>query len=71
VVFVPGSKKPKLIAVGPSGSDYSTDGGESWRSISLEGFHSASFTSLNGWAVGEAGRIAVYSNPRALAEKQE
>lgn len=67
VLFVPGAKKLTLIAVGPSGSDYSTDGGESWTRISLEGFHSASFASSNaGWAVGEGGRIARYSNSRPL-----
>lgn len=65
VAFLPGRKKPMLIAVGPSGSDYSTDGGNSWMSISSDGFHSTSFASRNvGWAVGEAGRVAMYSNTR-------
>ncbi|HEX8175746.1 MAG TPA: hypothetical protein VF543_11565 [Pyrinomonadaceae bacterium] len=71
VAFVPGAKKPLLIAVGPSGSEYSTDRGQSWTVLGAEGFHSTSFASIYGWAVGEGGRVAVYSNPRALAEKQK
>lgn len=71
VVFVPGMKKPTLIAVGPSGSEYSTDAGESWNVMGAEGFHSTSFASLYGWAVGESGRVSVYTNPRALSEKQK
>lgn len=62
VVFVPAtSPTPLLVTVGPSGSDYSVDGGKSWRSLGAEGFHSTSFKTLSsGWAVGEAGRIAMY-----------
>jgi photosystem II stability/assembly factor-like uncharacterized protein len=67
VIFLPGKGKPKLIAVGPSGSDYSTNGGKSWTSIGAEGFHSTSFASSNsGWAVGEGGRIAKYSSASSL-----
>lgn len=53
---------PTLIAVGPSGSDYSTDQGASWKSFSAEGFHTASFAhaSGTGWAAGEQGRIAKF-----------
>ncbi|MGH9942368.1 MAG: WD40/YVTN/BNR-like repeat-containing protein [Pyrinomonadaceae bacterium] len=63
VVSVPGSSHPRLIAVGPTGSDDSMSGGRSWRSLGVEGFHGASFArSLGvGWAVGENGRIAVYA----------
>ncbi len=61
VVSIPGPVTPTLIAVGPSGSDYSADGGKSWRSIGAEGFHSTSFKGLrSGWAVGEGGRVATY-----------
>jgi photosystem II stability/assembly factor-like uncharacterized protein len=61
VVFVPGKGKPTLIAVGPAGSDYSTDRGRNWVNMSVEGFHSASFAGAgSGWAVGEGGRIAKY-----------
>ena len=55
-------RAPMLIAVGPSGSDYSTDGGASWKSFGAEGFHTVSFAhaSGTGWAAGEQGRIAKY-----------
>jgi photosystem II stability/assembly factor-like uncharacterized protein len=65
VAYVPRTIGPVLIAVGPSGSDYSLDQGKSWKSISAEGYHSASFAgpANAGWAVGEGGRIAKYSGP--------
>ncbi|HEV3467705.1 MAG TPA: hypothetical protein VG148_00175, partial [Pyrinomonadaceae bacterium] len=52
-----------LVAVGPSGSDYSLDGGRSWRALGPDGYHSASFTprAAAGWAVGEAGSVARYA----------
>lgn len=64
VAYVPGAPASTLllVAVGPSGSDYSTDDGGSWRSMSAEGFHTASFASGAGWAAGEDGRIAKYIN---------
>ncbi|HEX8456728.1 MAG TPA: hypothetical protein VF656_05335 [Pyrinomonadaceae bacterium] len=49
-----------LVAVGPNGSDYSTDDGATWRNFSTQGFHTASFASGTGWAAGEQGRIAKY-----------
>jgi photosystem II stability/assembly factor-like uncharacterized protein len=60
VVYVPGTAAPTLIAVGPSGSDYSVDNGATWKSLGSEGFHAASFAGPEdaGWAVGEGGRIA-------------
>jgi len=60
VAYMPGATVSTLVAVGPSGSDYSTDNGESWRSLGAEGFHTASFASGAGWAAGENGRIARY-----------
>lgn len=61
VVYVPQASGPMLIAVGPSGSDYSTDDGASWTSIDSTGFHAVSFTSNAGWAVGENGLIAKFA----------
>ncbi|HZH29604.1 MAG TPA: hypothetical protein VEY11_02340 [Pyrinomonadaceae bacterium] len=49
-----------LVAVGPTGTDYSTDDGASWRSFGAEGFHTASFARAAGWAAGEQGRIAKF-----------
>ena len=59
--FVPGTGA--LVAVGPSGSDYSLDGGRTWAALGDEGFHAVSFAHTRrpvGWAVGEGGRIAKY-----------
>jgi photosystem II stability/assembly factor-like uncharacterized protein len=63
VRFVPGSSSRAAIAVGPSGSDYSDDGGITWRSLGPGGYHALSFgnSAQAGWAVGETGRIGKYS----------
>ena len=48
-----------LLATGPSGTDQSIDGGESWTMVSSKGFHTMSFMSPTiGWAAGSDGRIA-------------
>jgi photosystem II stability/assembly factor-like uncharacterized protein len=62
VAWVPGSRS-MLVAVGPSGSDYSTDGGAKWQSIGTVGYHAFSFArnGRTGWAAGEGGRVAKYS----------
>jgi len=61
VVHVPGTPRRTLMAVGPSGTDYSRDGGRHWIPISSEGFHAVSFAQAGaGWAVGENGVIARY-----------
>jgi photosystem II stability/assembly factor-like uncharacterized protein len=59
---------PILIAVGPSGSDYSLNGGASWMSLGNVGYHAVSFARpSSGWAVGESGRVAKYTGiPGAL-----
>ena len=50
---------PIVVAVGPSGTDLSRDGGQTWTPLGIEGFHAVGFTTEgNGWAVGEDGRIA-------------
>ena len=62
VVYVPGTAAPTLIAVGPSGTDYSLDNGTTWRRLGQIGFHAVSFAGPDGagWAVGEDGRIAKF-----------
>jgi photosystem II stability/assembly factor-like uncharacterized protein len=52
-----------LVAVGPTGSDYSMDEGKNWTRFSDEGFHSVSFAGPFGWAVGSEGRIARFVGP--------
>jgi hypothetical protein len=62
VAYRPGTRAPMLVAVGPSGSDYSVDNGASWVGVNSTGFHAVSFAGPDaGWAVGEGGRIAKFS----------
>lgn len=58
VVYFPRQKW--LIAVGPAGSDYSTDGGITWQPISDDGFHAVKMGHADGsvWASGAKGKIA-------------
>jgi photosystem II stability/assembly factor-like uncharacterized protein len=59
VAFVPGTSGPALVAVGPTGTDISVDGGESWQRLGTVGFDAVGFARPDaGWAVGEDGRIA-------------
>jgi photosystem II stability/assembly factor-like uncharacterized protein len=59
VAYVPGTRGRTLVAVGPTGTDLSTDGGETWQPLEGPGFDSVAFSpSGAGWAVGEGGRIA-------------
>lgn len=63
VAFVPGTKPQMAVTVGPSGSDYSPDGGRSWAPIETPaGFHSVGFAKKGraGWAVGKNGLIAKF-----------
>jgi photosystem II stability/assembly factor-like uncharacterized protein len=55
-----GLPTPALLAVGPSGSDFSTTDGKQWTAIEGDGFHALSVTKDGraAWAVGEKGRIA-------------
>ena len=59
VTYVPGMKTPTLVAVGPSGTDYSTDDGLSWKPVEGPGFDTFSFArrSAVGWGAGTQGRI--------------
>ena len=57
VAYVPGTKT--LIAIGPSGGDYSTDDGQTWKPIEGPGFDTFSFASGQsiGWGAGANGAI--------------
>ncbi|HEY0765951.1 MAG TPA: YCF48-related protein [Pyrinomonadaceae bacterium] len=57
IKYVPGTKT--LIAVGPSGGDYSTDDGRTWTTISGPGFDTFSFARGKqvGWGAGAKGAI--------------
>lgn len=49
-----------LIAVGPSGSDFSKDSGDSWQAFSQEGFHAVKTGHAESsiWASGADGKVA-------------
>jgi photosystem II stability/assembly factor-like uncharacterized protein len=54
----------RYVAVGPSGSDLTIDGGRTWAPLGMLGFHAVGFAGPDaGWAVGEDGRIAKYKGP--------
>ena len=59
VAYVPGTRT--LIALGPSGGDYSTDDGQTWSSITGPGFDTLSFANGRsiGWGAGAQGSIGL------------
>ena len=63
----PRSHSNMLVAVGPSGADYSTDDGRTWLSLEGPGFDTLSFARGRGigWAAGARGSLArlVFSGP--------
>jgi len=64
VAFVPGTRPPIAVTVGPSGSDLSLDLGRTWTPIvTPAGFHALGFARKGraGWAVGRDGLIAKIS----------
>jgi photosystem II stability/assembly factor-like uncharacterized protein len=55
----PRRKSVTLVAVGPSGSDYSIDDSRTWKSIDRVGYNTVAFAGPDaGWVVGPSGRIA-------------
>ena len=63
VAYRPGDAK-SIVAVGPAGTDISTDGGKTWNAIAGAGFHTFSFARNGraGFGVGEkgtAGKLAI------------
>ncbi len=59
VSYVPGTKTPTLVALGPAGGDYSVDDGRTWTPIEGPGFDTFSFArrKSTGWAAGNKGTI--------------
>jgi photosystem II stability/assembly factor-like uncharacterized protein len=54
--------KDRWIAVGTSGSDFSSDDGATWKPLDSENYNSVGFASTGaGWAVGPKGRIARFT----------
>jgi photosystem II stability/assembly factor-like uncharacterized protein len=60
VAYVPGMKTPALVAIGPSGADYSLDDGQTWSPVEGRGFDTFSFVphKQTGWAAGANGGLA-------------
>lgn len=52
-----------MLAVGPSGSDYSTDRGHTWHPIDTVGYHTLQFAPEQrvGWGAGSDGRIVKFT----------
>ena len=62
LVHPPVSPRSTVVAVGPSGTDISTDDGKTWRKLGDEGFHALAIAPDRSiWAVGEPGRIAQFA----------
>ena len=59
VAYVPGTKTPALVAVGPSGGDYSLDDGQTWKPIEGPGFDTFNFIprKATGWGAGANGTV--------------
>jgi photosystem II stability/assembly factor-like uncharacterized protein len=59
VAYVPHASTPSLLAVGPQGSDYSTDDGRTWTPVEGPGFHTFSFAPSGkaGWGAGGRGSL--------------
>jgi len=58
VAYVPGTKI--VVAIGPAGSDFSTDDGQTWNAVEGPGFDTFSFVPGKpvGWATGAKGALA-------------
>lgn len=63
VAYVPGAKTPALVALGPTGGDYSLDDGQTWSPIEGRGFDTFSFVPGKpiGWAAGAGGALGKLS----------
>jgi len=61
VAYVPG-QKTTLLAVGPQGSDVSTDDGQTWTKVEGPGFDTFSFVpgAAVGWGAGARGTIGLF-----------
>ena len=58
VAIVPGTLGPTAFAVGPTGMDYSIDGGKNWGQINDVDANTIAFADArHGWAVGKKGMV--------------
>lgn len=55
--------KGRWVAVGTSGSDFSTDDGKTWKPLDRENYNSVAFAPTGeAWAVGPKGRVAKFAD---------
>jgi len=65
VAWLPGAARA-LIAIGPTGADWSSDDGRTWTPVQSEGFDTFSAAADGtGWAAGARGRISKLTRPFA------
>jgi len=71
VAYAAGPGQSTLVAVGPTGTDLSSDDGKTWRSLGKLGFHAVGFAGQTGagWAVGEDGLIAKFRTAPAVIHR--
>ena len=64
VAWVPGAAR-SIIAIGPSGADWSSDEGRTWSALGGDGFDTVSIAAAGGaaWAAGSRGRISKVTLP--------
>lgn len=67
VAYLP-SNKNLLLTVGINGTDYSLDGGRSWKMASSEGFNTFACQGLECWAIGANGKIAKFEVKKFLRQ---
>lgn len=72
VAYIAKRDSKRLIAVGPTGTDISNDGGNNWKPASEQGFHAVQFTDDGkaGWASGADGRLGIWSASQDHEPKQ-
>ena len=58
VAYVPGTAGRRLVAVGISGTDVSTDGGVTWVATDTVGYNAVQFGGHTGYVAGPQGRLA-------------
>ncbi len=60
VAYGKNGSRSMSVCVGPTGTDVSIDGGQSWQAASETGFHAIAFSpdGKAGWACGSDGRVA-------------
>jgi hypothetical protein len=64
VAFVPGTGGRSILAVGPAGTDVSTDKSASWAPIEGDGYDAVRVTGRTAWASGAGGRVGRLTLPR-------